>query len=295
MILPIHSSLLWYDDSVEPVEPHGRLPLGRVFPAHGGCIVSRADWNQGATPCVVYGKFGREENHEHNDIGQLCIDGYGERLIVDLGSPSSYPADFFDENRWNYYNASALGHNVFIFADREMRVPDRERGKKEGRDLASYGGRLVASEFDNARGGYWQLDLTNAYDRVVSVKRTVVHLLPGIVAVLDEAELDGEQNISMRWHTRKAVETDELGRFTFESGPARLAGLVIRLDGEMKLLGAHHRYEPPFHLGRAGDPLEQRHEPYLEAFMVDRRCRLLSLFGVSKKSEELVEWEPSGG
>ena len=71
-----------------------------------------------------------KENHEHNDVGQLCVDGYGERLIVDLGSPSGYPADFFEENRWKYYNASIKGHNVLMFNGREMRVPRKDRGSK---------------------------------------------------------------------------------------------------------------------------------------------------------------------
>ena len=286
--------LLWYDASVEPIDPQGRLPLGRVFPAHGGCICSRTDWNQESTPCVVYGKFGREENHEHHDIGQLCIDGFGKRLIVDPGSPSSYPVDFFEEQRWAYYNASVRGHNVFMFGDREMRAPEKLRGAESKRDLASISGRLIASDFDDEKGGYWKIDLTNAYESVRSVTRTVVHLLPGIVAVLDEAELESVENISMRWHTHEAVESDTQGRFSFDYAPARLSGLVTRLDGDIELLGGHHRYEPPFHLSRTGDPLEQRHEPFIEAFAQDRRCRLLSLFSVSHNSTPASRWNRAG-
>ena len=281
--------LLWYDDSVVPVDPQGRLPLARVFPAHGGCISSRTDWNQQSTPCVVYGKFGREENHEHNDVGQLCIDGYGERLIVDLGSPSSYPADFFSEARWSYYNASVLGHNVFMFGDGELRVPATDAHTED------YSGRLLASEFDEQRGGFWQLDLTAAYGGATAVKRTVVHLLPGTVIVLDEALLEEKQNISMRWHTREAVVSDAQGRFAFEAGEARMTGLLTRLDGDCHILGAHHRYEPPYHRGRAGDLLEQRHEPFIEMYMVDRTCRLLSLFNVSNRQSEHVTWEARNG
>jgi|TARA_B110000495_G_C22811364_1_gene473670 hypothetical protein len=40
-------------------------------------------------------------------------------MIIDPGSPSGYPADFFDENRWKYYNASIIGHNVPMFGGRE--------------------------------------------------------------------------------------------------------------------------------------------------------------------------------
>lgn len=282
--------LLWFDASLEPQNPQGILPLGRAFPAHGGCISSRTDWHQPSTPCVVYGKFGREQNHEHNDIGQLCIDGYGERLIIDPGSPSGYPEDFFDENRWRYYNASVRGHNVFMFGDREMRVPDRTRAQKEGRDLSTYRGTLIDAAFDDTKGGYWKLDVTNAYDGAVSVHRTVVHLLPGIVAVLDEAELEASELISMRWHTIEQVAPDAEGRFTVMHGAARLTAMISRLDaGKMVLSGGHHRYEPPYDRERTGARLEQRHEPFIEALMEGSKCRLLTLFSVSE-STSTADW-----
>ncbi len=288
--------LLWYDANLEPQDPQGTLPLGRAFLAHGGCISSRTDWHQTSTPCVVYGKFGREQNHEHNDIGQLCIDGFGERLIIDPGSPSGYPEDFFDEHRWRYYNASVRGHNVFMFGDREMRVPDRTRAQKEGRDLNPYRGSLLDAAFDELRGGFWKMDLTNAYDGAVSVKRTVVHLFPGIVAVLDEAELDAPELISMRWHTIEQVAPDEAGRFTFTKGPARLTARMMRLDeGGIVLSGGHHRYEPPYDRERTGAKLEQRHEPFVEALIEGQQCRLLSLFAVSEASEQSAWITHQGG
>ena len=166
--------LLWYDPQLEPRSPQNILPLGNAFPANGGCISSRTDWDLRETACVVYSKAGREAVHEHNDVGQLCIDGYGERLIIDMGSPSSYPADFFTENRWQYYNASARGHNVFLFGDRDMKTGEHDRGKildaqfdrgawrKRGRSIsrvrtrarrsgAAHGGASVAGDRCGAR------------------------------------------------------------------------------------------------------------------------------------------------
>ena len=58
--------LLWYDASLEPVDPQDNIPLGRAYHGHGGCVSSRTSWDAESTACVIYGKASREENHEHN-------------------------------------------------------------------------------------------------------------------------------------------------------------------------------------------------------------------------------------
>ncbi len=284
--------LLWYDPTLEPESPEGKLPLGKASFAHGACVSSRSNWNPNAAACVVYGKAGREENHEHNDLGQVCIDGYGERLVVDLGSPSGYPVDFFDENRWKYYNASILGHNILMFGGRELKVPQRERGEKFGEALKQIQGKIVQSFFDDEIGSYWRCDLTQAYSGVESVFRTVVHFFPGIVAVLDEAALFRVEEISLRWHTINRSVPDESGNFIVEGEGARLVGRVANLNGqEMKMMRNEHGYNPPFDKNRLGEPLEQRNESYVEAKFNSRKCRLLTLFAVEKKTETHHVWK----
>lgn len=288
--------LLWYDPTLESENPQGKLRLGKAYYAHGACISSRTDWNPKSTVCVVYGKAGREENHEHNDLGQVCIDGFGDRLIVDLGSPSGYPADFFEENRWKYYNASVLGHNVLLIGNREMKVPKRGRGEKFGEELLKIQGKIVQSFFDDELGSYWRLDLTQAYTGIKSVFRTVVHLFPGIVAVLDEAVLFREEEISLRWHTINKCEPDAFGNFFVEGESAKLVGRVANVDAqEMKIMRNEHQYKPPFHLNRLGEPLDQRCESYIEAKVVGNSCRLLSLFEVCQKTDAPGAWEEFPG
>lgn len=278
--------LLWYDASLPPRSPEGVLPRGRAFPAHSGCIVSRTDWNPRATPCVVYGKAGHgAEGHGNHDAGQVCIDGYGERLILDLGLPTPiYPGDFFGERRYEYYNAAAFGHNVLVFGGREMRRTADDRAE------------IVSASFDEAAGAEWTLDLTGMYDGVRSVRRTVVHRFPGIVAVLDEAELEREETISLRWHTLDRAAPDADGNFIVRGERAALAGRVLRLDGDIALLRGEHTYAPPYDRCRLGDPLHQPHESYVEARCAADRCRLLSLFAVIPPGAEPQPWrgEASG-
>jgi hypothetical protein len=288
---------LWYDPTVVSEDPQGKLPLGRAFRAHGANISSRPDWNPVTTACVVYSKAGREENHEHNDIGQLCIDGYGDRLIIDPGSPSGYPADFFEENRWEYYNASVRGHNVLMFGGKEMKTLPHIRGKPKDARFKEMQGKILAAHFDDALGGYWLLDTTPAYNGASRVRRAVVHLLPGIVAVLDMAELTRPHEISLRWHTIHRSEPNASGAFTVESQSARSVGRIARLDNtSIAFRRREHAYRPPYDKDRLGEPLVQRHESYVEAIMSDSRCRILSLFSVTDRQSSGESWtqDPTG-
>ncbi len=275
--------LLWYDPSVPLKPPKDHLPLADIFPEQGGCFSSRTSWNTDQTPCVVYGKTGREDNHEHNDVGQLCIDGYGDRLIVDLGSPSGYPADFFSENRWAYYNASIRGHNVLMFNGKEPRMDRDARA------------RIIDFTADDSRGASCCLDLTAVYPGVQAVGRSLVHLLPGVVVVLDTAQLAEPAEISLRWHTATSCLPDANGRFWVVGPHSRLASRVISLDTEpASLRRGEHRYKPPHDLNRLGGPLEQRRESYVEMIRSAERIRWLSLFCVYPKTRSVDQWRKNG-
>jgi hypothetical protein len=276
--------ILWYDDTLDSTRPDGVLPCGRAFEAHGGLVTSRSSWNPESPASLVYSKAGIEGHHQHHDAGQVCVDAYGRRLIRDLGSPSGYPEDFFDENRWEYYNASSHGHNVFEFGDKEMPV----EGGREGR--------VLDAAFDDEEGGYWQFGLSEMYDLADRVTRTVVHLLPHTVAVIDAADLSEPDSVSMRWHTANEVAPDGDGNFLVEDGPVGLASRVVALDGSDLSFSSHrHEYVEPFDETRAGAPLEQRREPFVEARIDSATsCRLLSLFAVSPPDREAGTWNGEG-
>jgi hypothetical protein len=261
--------LLWFDPTLEPAEPGGRLPRGRAFAAHGGCVTSRTSWDPSAATAVVYGKTGREANHEHNDAGQVCLDAGGAPLLVDLGAPPRYPADFFGENRQRYYNASGWGHNVLMFGD-DPNLVSRE---------PFAGGELCAWDFDEARGGFWTVDLSGAYANRGRVLRTVVHLYPGILVVRDRVVSDAGYRVSLRWHYAGACILGTDSSFILRSSGGCAAGMVTELSGKsLRLTSRHHRYRSPFDTGRLGEALEQKSEPYLEFALHADSCDLLSLF-----------------
>jgi hypothetical protein len=275
--------LLWFNPSLQSASPEGRLPRGRAFPAHSGCIVSRADWNPDSSPCVVYGKAGHgAEAHGHHDAGTVCLDAFAKRLLVDLGV-YYYPADFFGPNRYAYYFAAARGHNILTIGGRELRTSPMDRA------------RIVESRFNDERDAYWQLDLTPLYDGARRVTRTVVHRLPGILAVLDEAELITEESVSLRWHTVDQAEPDADGAFVVAADTVRLAARIARLDpGPIAFRRGEHTHRPPFDRDRLGEPLEQKHESYVEATLTASACRLLSLFCVFGPGQEPQSWRQAG-
>ncbi|MEO6875618.1 MAG: heparinase II/III family protein [Opitutaceae bacterium] len=279
--------LLCLDSDLSPRPPVGIWPLGRAFSAHGACITSRTSWNWQSTACVVGSKARREDNHEHNDAGQVVIEGEGQPLIVDWGSPdTSYPAGFFTENRFRYFEANAFGHNVLVFGHREMKScyelhPKYTAGTLHGKRALHAQGRIVSAKFDDTWGGQWTLDTAPAWDGVEQNLRTVLHVHPGFVIVLDEAVLDQRESISIRWNTaQKAVLTGP-DSFVLQRDNVGLAARILNLNGSDTThhLG-HHRYLPPWNKDEFGGILPGRDCPYYEAVVNANHCRFLTLFSV---------------
>ncbi len=272
------SELLGYDGGLEPEFPGGELPLGRAFGEHGKIISSRASWDPDSTPSVAYGKAGRE-GHGANDVGQFCLDGYGEELIIALGMPAGgYPPDYFNGNREEYYNASTIGQNVLMFDGREQNK--------------NYVAEILEAEFDDELGGLWRLDLTPVYDGAEKVQRTVVHLLPDVAVVLDEARLEEESEISLRWHTANRAEPSDEGAFTVKAGDVRLAAQVSPTDDSgVSHKRGEHAYEEPYDKTRHGEPLRQPNESFIKTTARERRISLLTLFAVQRKDAPSRSWQ----
>ena len=275
------TELLTFDPTLKPQHPESLLPHGHAFAANTMCVSSRTNWDSLATPCVVYGKGGAAyEIHGHHDVGQVCIDGYGEGLIIDqVGYDGGYAGGSLDVYR-------AAGHNVLTFNNQDM-IEDRPTSRvcfdqPEVRNWPALRAKWLARKFDDRRGGFWVLDTTEVYQGVKQVRRTVVHLNPGVVVVLDTATLDEPGDISLRWHTvdHSAPTTD--GHFLVRGRTnAQLAARVVRLDdGKLTTARREHR---------------QSGGSYVAASMRGDRCSLLSLFCIFGPEQKPSVWRGSGG
>jgi hypothetical protein len=270
-------AFLFYDNTLEPEPPGSDVPLGRAYRAYGKCISSRSDWNPQTTACVVTGKAGREANHAHSDIGQVVIDGHGEPLIIDIGS-CPYPSAELWDQREEFYNFSALSHNIPLIGSRNL-LPDAQ-------------GDVLEARFDPKTGASWHLDTTAVYEGAVSVTRKVMHHFPGIVAVLDRIELEEPEAVTLRWHTVDRCEPTPDGSFLVQGKRARLAGKVTSLgDEDWTVRRNEHAYKAPYDRNRLGELQVQKHESFIEIESTGRKLEFLSLFAVFGPSECPDRWQ----
>jgi hypothetical protein len=272
--------LLWFDDTLQAQPPTPEnLPLGRRFAAHSGLISSRSDWNPQTTASIVFGKAGTARvNHTHPDGGQIEILGHNRPLIVDLGSVN-YPSQ--DKDRYYHFNSD--GHNQVTLGGRPQRY-----------DL-EHEAVCVASDFDNARGGWWRIDLTDLHEGVTAVRRTVIHLLPDIVVVFDEAQLHGPESIRLRWHPGGEPELGPAGRFCVTVDEVTLSAQIDALGLDpADLQSGHHAYVAPYDQDRIGNPMPQQREPYVDLCVAGKHARLLSLFAIGGVGERVPDWRRTG-
>jgi hypothetical protein len=289
--------LLFYDSNLKEIDPEGVLPKGKAYHEHGACISSRSSWDSNVPVSVVMSKARREDNHEHNDIGQVCIDGYGKPLIVDLGVYVGYPRGFFTKDRFKYYDAQAWGHNVPLFGGREMKFnyildPKHTEGILDNKKASNAQGKITQSEFSDSLGSTWSIDTTAAYERVIRSSRTVIHLFPGIVLVLDEAKLENQESISIRWHTVDKATPAKDGSFVVKNEPTTLSAKIVSLDDNVLSFGKdHHQYEAPWNKNQFGSIMAERHSSFVEAKLDNSdHCRVLSLFYITKDKTEIPKW-----
>ncbi len=270
--------LLYFDPTLGARCPQGRLPLGRAYRHQAKLITSRSSWDPTSTTSVVYAKAGQEDFHGHADYGQVCLDGFGERLIIDLGSP---PGGYPRSHKPRYYNYQQWGHNVLVFGRNETGGIPVGKARR---------GRIERADFDGERGGAWTMDLSGPYGGKRRVVRHVMHLLPRVAVVVDEARLPAAEPISLRWHTITPSEPDKDGAFVVRAERATLAARVRRLDGRADVRCGRHAYRPPYAKNRYGVSYEQRREPFVEVATTADRCTLLSAFCVFGPDEKARPW-----
>ncbi len=275
--------LICYDPEVPAVSPAGRMPRGRAYRGHSACWSSRTSWDADRAACVVYGKGGHgREKHGHHDAGTICLDGHNQRLLCDSGN-LAYPADYFGANRCAYHNAAAAGHNVPVVGGREMR--------RSPEDAAV----ILASHFDDALGAAWAVDTTALYDGVKQVRRGVIHLLPGVLAVLDHLLLEQAEDVAIRWHTINRAEPDADGAFVVtENGVTLMSRMVNLQSTPMAWTRGEQTYEPPYDRDRIGQPLADRRESFVLAAATAKQVLLLSLFSLYNADLTPAAWQGNG-
>ncbi|MCK5104350.1 MAG: heparinase II/III-family protein, partial [Cyclobacteriaceae bacterium] len=183
--------------------------------------VMRSDFKD-KTKVLVAGKAGMNDDphHGHLDIGQFVVYWQGEYFIQDLGR-AGYDEKYFDEARFDYPEASSVGHNV-LYVNGEKQISGKHYKQPYDYDV---GGEVI--EFRTSdKQDYVIMDPTNAYPKkeLKKWRRHVVLDKPVITIVVDEVQTNPGARIEVRFHP--GVE------FTIEDGFVLLNGK----EGKMALI-----------------------------------------------------------
>ncbi len=156
---------------------------------------------------MVAGKAGMNDDphHGHLDIGHFIVHWQKEYFIRDIGS-GSYDEKYFDDMRFDYPQASSIGHNV-IFVNGEKQISGKLR--KQSWNLEAGGD---VEEFKTSdKIDYVRMNPTKAYpnQELKEWKRHIVLEKPEITLVLDEIEAEPGSKIEVRFHPGVDFEVQE--------------------------------------------------------------------------------------
>ena len=185
--------ILWPRPTVTPQEPtHASIHFRTT-----DWWVMRSDFKD-ADKVVVAGKAGKNDDphHGHLDIGHFIINWEKENYIQDLGS-GAYDQKYFDEVRWDYPQASSIGHNV-IFVNGEKQIPGKHYKQPYNYEV---GGKVLDFR-STATRDYVLMDPSNAYpkEELKEWRRHVILEKPVITVVLDEIKAKPQSTIQVRFH-----------------------------------------------------------------------------------------------
>jgi len=173
---------------------------------------------------MVAGKAGmnNDPHHGHLDIGHFVVHWQKEYFIRDLGS-RGYDEKYFDDMRWDYPQASSIGHNV-IFVNGEKQIPGKMRKQPWNYEV---GGDV--EEFRTSdKQDYVRMNPTKAYPdkELKRWKRNIILEKPEITLVLDEIDAEPGSKIEVRFHPGVDFEVqDDIAMLKGKNGTMALIPL----------------------------------------------------------------------
>ncbi len=181
-------AVLWYDPTL-PALDLGVLPPSRHFPGQGEVVV-RSGFDPQST--WVYLRSGPIYNgHQHDDQGNLLVEGYGGELLVENAGNGLDPTVNHNTIRIGG-DQIAYGNNELQYAQPIQGTP-QERGRVTAyTETPQY--TYVATDFSDAYG-----DAQVAPPKAGKVTREVVTILPDLLVVRDRVA--GELPAEVLWHT----------------------------------------------------------------------------------------------
>ena len=189
---------------------------------------------------IVAGKAGMNDDphHGHLDIGHFIVYQGGDYFITDIGS-GSYDEKYFDDARWNYPQASSIGHNV-VFVNGEKQIPGKMR--RQPWNYEAGGKVLKFSSSDKL--DYVLMDPSKAYSGIElkGWRRHVTLEKPYVTVVVDEVKSAPGSEIEVRFHP--GVKAEVRNNYVLLTGAKGKMALIPVSDQEFSIREGRHACQP---------------------------------------------------
>jgi len=185
---------------------------------------------------MVAGKAGMNDDphHGHLDIGHFVVHWQNDYYIKDLGS-AGYDEKYFDDMRFDYPQASSVGHNV-VFVNGEKQISGKLRKQPYNYEVGGDVEEFRSSEEQD----YVRMNPTKAYPNkeLKGWKRHVVLEKPEITVVVDEVSAAPGSEIEVRFHPGVDFKVQE-GLVLLEGGGGKMALIPLSKEEVTVQAGKH--------------------------------------------------------
>ena len=191
--------IIWPKSSVKTIEPKQKSKLFRSI----DWAIMRSDFIDPSTVTIACkAGFNNDPHHGHLDIGQFILT-YQNIPFINESRRMQYDEFYFNEDRYDYPQASSLGHNV-IFVNGEQQIVAKKKNKpwKEG-----IGGKILDFQTNDSRD-YVLMDPTNAYPNkeLKKWRRSIILEKPVVTLLFDEVGANPGSKIEARFFPGVGVE-----------------------------------------------------------------------------------------
>lgn len=224
--------IIWPQPDIQPEPPENPSIHFRTI----NWWVMRSDFKNPEN-VMVAGKAGKNDDphHGHLDIGHFILYWQNEYFIRDIGKEGGYDEKYFDDMRWDYPQASSIGHNV-IFVNGEKQIPGKRRKQPYNYNV---GGDVLDFRTSEKRD-YVLMDPTNAYPKkdLKNWRRHIVLDKPVVTVVLDEIETNPNAEIQVRFHPGVDFEVND--GFVFLKGKKGNMALIPVSEQDFNITPGRH-------------------------------------------------------
>jgi len=198
--------------------------------------VMRSDFKD-QNKVMVAGKAGmnNDPHHGHLDVGHFVLYWQGEYFIQDIGKKGGYDEKYFDDVRFDYPQASSIGHNV-LFVNGEKQICGKMRRQPWNFEV---GGKVEEFRTSEVRD-YVIMNPTKAYPNkeLKKWRRHVVLEKPEVTLILDEVEANSGSELEIRFHPEVAFEIKN--DFIFLEGKKGKMALIPLVEQSYEIKQGKH-------------------------------------------------------